>query len=647
MRLFAARAFAFVLVAAACNLVVIVTSFSRVVVVHPEKRLGDINSANTPNRRILVIRMINVDPTRLKTDRAKLQKQTIRNNNYNNNVLAQAIAAGTVTVKGKASGTGNSKVKRIGPVQAAAAAARRYPIYELFARRRDTGLWTLFQEIVGDTREVIQLGDMIEREGGLESELSRPVLGQNIARLLIHTTCNGDGPKSKATQPDSEDGDNKENDGSEYSKSTTAQIGMGGQLKVVAMVKDVLPQFKKVKNRDLEFGYRQLVNSSVINTLDELLWSTSSAAVAAGENHIWSFSLWEPSSTDVKKMRQGAAPADVTPIDAASVIERAPKAPFQLPDLRQSLASTSITTTSTTTDGISSLNDHLIRFLLALSVRADGDASSMDKSTIIICSDGSANIQEKTAAAGVSVVALIGDSSDSTEASMVRASFGVQISRAGGLVDTPFDAELVAGLAALSIGRFLVQIQHDQKVALFNRMEYITDSKTLTRAIRTGPSSETGDLAVRTNSSSRSAMWALMMDHVAYISSLNESLSWQYSWYPGHPERRQTSTEKNKIAGIGTADKWSIYDHLIYTSDSIAGAALTTWTDDDSTEQDDNHASERSSKSMSINISAKSGDDQTEGQADVVPPLGLTIPDPVSLTATDMLLWSAQGSNSL
>jgi hypothetical protein len=113
----------------------------------------------------------------------------------------------------------------------------------------------------------------------------------------------------------------------------------------------------------------------------------------------------------------------------------------------------------------------------------------------------------------------------------------LSISDAGGLVDTPFDAELIAGLAAATVAK-LIALAHEQEQpgeSLTVPMTAYTDSKTLCRAVRTGP---TGYLAERA-SSSRLTLWRLLSGHISNMENQNKACSQvRVEWTPGHPERR-------------------------------------------------------------------------------------------------------------
>ena len=94
---------------------------------------------------------------------------------------------------------------------------------------------------------------------------------------------------------------------------------------------------------------------------------------------------------------------------------------------------------------------------------------------------------------------------------------------------TAFDAELVGGLAAAVVASELSRLWPGS-------VEVLSDSKTLIRAIRTGP---VGDLAVR-GGSSRRVVWELLHELLKDIPS--ETLSWD--WVQGHPERVTEDSSK-------------------------------------------------------------------------------------------------------
>jgi hypothetical protein len=144
----------------------------------------------------------------------------------------------------------------------------------------------------------------------------------------------------------------------------------------------------------------------------------------------------------------------------------------------------------------------------------------------------------------------------------------IRVDSAGGMIDSPFDAELIAGLSAVTVAKLLAKIiskrteeEHGDTLEGAvratdsdadasspsasiesivspsmgrNKIEFTlhTDSKTLCRAIRTGPK---GDLADRA-SPSRLALWKLLSGHMGEL--LEMGLPMLVDWIPGHPERR-------------------------------------------------------------------------------------------------------------
>ena len=159
----------------------------------------------------------------------------------------------------------------------------------------------------------------------------------------------------------------------------------------------------------------------------------------------------------------------------------------------------------------------------------------------------------------------------------------IRVESAGGMIDSPFDAELIAGLSAVTLASLIAKIiyqnsagdlnginvvdQNNIKAEIpslqtlstekdllensnsliiekmknnRNRMDFTlhTDSKTLCRAIRTGPK---GDLAERA-SSSRLALWKLLSGHMEELLSIG--LPMTVEWIPGHPERRDTDRNR-------------------------------------------------------------------------------------------------------
>jgi hypothetical protein len=126
-----------------------------------------------------------------------------------------------------------------------------------------------------------------------------------------------------------------------------------------------------------------------------------------------------------------------------------------------------------------------------------------------------------------------------------------------GLVDSPFDAELVAGLSAVTLAAMMAGTGTgdggEAPAATAGTWVLHTDSKTLARAVRTGVQ---GDLADRA-SPSRLALWRLLDTHTRALATRGRPVD--VVWIPGHPERRDSDRTR-----------WSQRDVGIWAADEVA-----------------------------------------------------------------------------
>jgi hypothetical protein len=155
-------------------------------------------------------------------------------------------------------------------------------------------------------------------------------------------------------------------------------------------------------------------------------------------------------------------------------------------------------------------------------IRSDYELSAC--SLCMMASDGSALMRGNQCVRGNSGVVVFPFKSDCE-----RIGYTMRIHGVEAVSLTAFDPELVAGLASSTICRSLSQ------TLVNGTFESLTDSKTLSRAIRTGPSGELFDRG----DGSRQALWSMMC---ASIKRLGDDFT--VSWVQGHPERvKENSTE--------------------------------------------------------------------------------------------------------
>jgi hypothetical protein len=131
-----------------------------------------------------------------------------------------------------------------------------------------------------------------------------------------------------------------------------------------------------------------------------------------------------------------------------------------------------------------------------------------------------------------------------------------------GVVETPFDAELVAGLAAVATAANIAfALKRASAPKPLASVVILTDSKTLIRAVRTGP--EGNEELARRGGEQRRVVWDLLMDKLARLDALGVPSSMQ--WTAGHPERRGSAT----VA-------WSYEDWAIWEADRLATTTTTS-----------------------------------------------------------------------
>ena len=135
------------------------------------------------------------------------------------------------------------KQSRIEPTDRITRDVHGLPVIEMFVRRSGTGiLWTRYEDIHCDdsAKDIIK---NIE-SGGLQAELRRTEL-DNILALKV------------------------------FGKG----IGSAAELPLINKVKSLLPSFRKLKPKDLEFGYRVAVEGEAIIVLTRAMTRLPDAPV--------------------------------------------------------------------------------------------------------------------------------------------------------------------------------------------------------------------------------------------------------------------------------------------------------------------------------------------------------------------------------
>lgn len=377
-----------------------------------------------------------------------------------------------------------------------------FATFELLVRRTQTGPWYRYQDLMGTEAT----NDFVENVilGGLEAEAWRMKLDNWISMQVFGK-------------------------------------GTGGES--IKKVKETLIQFKKLKPREFEFGYRIAVDGetvySVEKSMKEEIVIPKSRSPSMARVNVTSLitSMADQPLTETRislksKWLENEERINTLPADAQDVKIQS---------------------------SISMLNDVVLLFYdRMVSEKANG---------CLFFSDGSATLSEDglgcaTACCGIYLLPT------KDNIPIYDISESIRVDSAGGMIDSPFDAELIAGLSAVTVAKLLAKIiskrTEEEHSDTFegavratdsdadasspsasiesivspsmgrNKIEFTlhTDSKTLCRAIRTGPK---GDLADRA-SPSRLALWKLLSGHMGEL--LEMGLPMLVDWIPGHPERR-------------------------------------------------------------------------------------------------------------
>ena len=437
------------------------------------------------------------------------------------------------------------------------------PVFEMYVRSNTNtinnnkkgkigtiGPWIRYCDVKGD--DSLKEENAMVLQGGLEEELHRINLEEWISKKIFGT-------------------------------------GMGGDKKVIEDLKKTLPKLKKLKPRDFEFGYRLLADGQMIYILNKIINNSKD-------------------NRDKKDWIQDRLPT--TPIDIFSLIEEYDNGNMDALEME-------------------SMKAHF-ELMKAWSKSLLSKMKELDTKHCIICSDGSAVISPKgciDASAGLICIPVVEsninsfhknvminennlDKTNTNTAVPSGDGYGQQLERnyghinmnhafplrvieSAGLVKTPFDVELVAGLAAMTVCKFLYN-EAEKDVDILS-LQVFTDSRSLLKAYRSGLY---GDKNVH-----RTAIWELIYnlslididvpvtkyeaisdndnkdgnknDNDNHENMVNDSkgdgdeigcgdddgleLQLEMGWTPGHPERREANSTK-----------WTLEDRAIFAADRIA-----------------------------------------------------------------------------
>ena len=154
-----------------------------------------------------------VNVSKLKTDQSKMKSQLTRHN-----TREQALASKEALLP-KFGGKGDKEVRE----------DNGYTFFELLVRRVGTGPWLRYLDLGGDVDTETMVTNVIN--GGVENELWRGKLDDLI-------------------------------------RSSLFGIGIGGETVAISKVKSALPQLKKVRSREIQFGYRIALNDESVYSVE-------------------------------------------------------------------------------------------------------------------------------------------------------------------------------------------------------------------------------------------------------------------------------------------------------------------------------------------------------------------------------------------
>jgi hypothetical protein len=341
-----------------------------------------------------------------------------------------------------------------------------FTTFELLVRRTQTGPWFRYQDLLGTEATNEYVENVIL--GGSEAEGWRNKLDSWISIRIFGT---GTGTES------------------------------------IKKVKDTLAPFKKLRPREFEFGYRIALDGETVYSVEK------SFVVEAVIPKSRSPSMARVNVTEIITNTQSLS----------SIKTQILNKDDEGHDLKNAAADGIVPVQNS----ISILNDIVLKFYDKM--------ISNDVNGCLFFSDGSATLSEDglgcaTACCGVYLLPT------KDNIPMYEISENIRVNSAGGMIDSPFDAELIAGLSAVTLAKVIaetitvknagrntdllskeklgddsilvnnidlnndISTNNPDIAVIQNKIAFTlhTDSKTLTRAIRTGPK---GDLADRASPS--------------------------------------------------------------------------------------------------------------------------------------------------
>ncbi|KAJ1408559.1 hypothetical protein B484DRAFT_456288 [Ochromonadaceae sp. CCMP2298] len=148
----------------------------------------------------------------------------------------------------------------------------------------------------------------------------------------------------------------------------------------------------------------------------------------------------------------------------------------------------------------------------------------------------------------------------------------LRIDGMGGIVGTPFDAELIAGLAAVTLARMIVDRQEQRDSSRKLDIRVLTDSRALRTLLRSTKEAQEVEVEVHevseevgANRAALRLLCAAQCDYVHMNAVGPSGHEVSIEWTAGHPERRDGSDTKI----------WSARDKSMWVADDIARSSAT------------------------------------------------------------------------
>lgn len=441
------------------------------------------------------------------------------------------------------------------------------PMIQLFMRRTETGPWNFFNEIVAEGRLRPLTEDIID-SGGLQAEILRVSLEKGLTTKMFGRdfwVLSGNDSEEDDLSYEENDGD----DGSGFDElspldererfDTAYATAVEARKKLVKVAKESAPAFRKVHGRDIQFGYRISAEGEPIyhipSHVDILHMSSSSD---------------KPFFWDDGSVRCEPEDRPVEPILMDQILDSPPSG-FKLSDDWNQCTDAILHTvenfvavsqdqgpTYSLLDPNSKITVRGERGKIDLTDEYGGDSRGF-AFDLYICSDGSAHLRHKKCvrASGGLYAAFVNVNDPREGQDLGLSAMAVHLSDVAGFVSSPFDAELAASIGSVILARQMVNRitkNGDQSPAPRGRITFLTDSKTLCRSLRSGPSSNKFS---ERSTPSRIASWRFLMEQIDELSDMGHSVHTR--WIPGHPERRHR-----------TFNEWSFLDGAIWAADIFA-----------------------------------------------------------------------------